>query len=565
MWLACGVSSAQLNPVIPPVKDCHGHWRPCPSCEAACLGPAPYAVSPTELGSDPRQAEPWLLTLQDAIFVALDNSQVVRNLGLVDAGSDVDLIQANTTTFDPLEARAAAAAEWGIFDPLFTTRAQWDKSDIPPGTSFSGIGTRPSQLDTADFISSVNQLLPMGSRLQADFVVDYLFNPDRPAGLDPNPQYFTFTQFGITQPLLRSLGQDVTLAPIRIAAAEAEQTDYQLKQQVLALLRSVETTYWLFYAEQKQLETIEEMIPLYREIVRIRREQAENDLGSASAVSRAEADLFRYEQRRLVQVSKIAEQQLVLRNLMGLPPSDGRYLSLAASPRTALPVETVDVAIATAVARRPDVLRQRLAVYVAQQDRLLARDALSPILDFNAFWRINGLDNDLIGSIDVQEQNEFHDWQLGVTFEIPLGRREGRNNLRAARFALQRERALLQQVAHQASFEVADAFRRITWLHQQHQIAADRLAALAEWRDAARAQFEEPPPGMGATFALENYLQTLRDYEEASATVYSILADYNGALARLEETKGTLLDTRLVSLDGDTTEALPEGLPLPGE
>ena len=556
-------ATAQLNPVIPPVKDCHCHWRPCPDCEVSCYGPPAYAVSHDELSQDPRAANAWPLTVQDAIFVALENSQVVRNLGLVDAGSDVDIVQGNITMFDPLEARSRADSEWGIFDPLWTTRIQWDKSDIPPGTSFSGIGDRPDQLDTADFVSSVNQLLPVGSRFQADFVVDYLFNPERPLGLDPNPQHFTYTQFGYVQPLLRGLGQDITLAPIRIASAQAQQTDWELKLQILALLRSIETTYWNAYAEQKKLETIEEMIPLFREVVRVRQQQASNQLGAASAVSRAEADLFRYEQQRLRQLSKIAEHQLVLRNLMGLPPGDGRHIKLIASPRIELPVETVDVAIATSAQRRPDVLRQRLAVYVAQQECLLARDALSPVLDFNAFWRINGLDNDLIGSIDVQQDNQFHDWQLGVTFEIPLGRRQGRANVRAAQFAIQKQRALLDQVAHQASFEVADAFRRITWLHKQHAIATDRLRSIAEWRDATKAQLENPAPGVGAELALEQYVQTLRDFEDASAAVYAVLADYNGALARLEETKGTLLDTRLVSIDGDTTGDLPDDLPMP--
>ncbi len=68
---------------------------------------------------------------------------------------------------------------------------------------------------------------------------------------------------------------------------------------------------------------------------------------------------------------------------------------------------------------------------------------------------------------------------------------------------------------------------------------------------------------MSSVFALELYLQNLRDSVDASSNSHAILADFNSALARLEEVKGTLLETRLVEIAGDASENLPNGLPLP--
>jgi outer membrane protein TolC len=526
--------------------------------------PLPNVPIPNpNIPTDPITGAQQLLSINQAVRIALANSEVVRNLGLVDANSQIDIIRGRMTVYDTPAAQALADSEWGIFDPLWTTAINWNKIDIPPGTSFSGIGNRPPQLDTADFITSVEQLLPLGTRFEAAYVTDYLFNPDNPPNLDPNPQYFAYQQFGVVHPLMQGNGVNVTMAPIRIASAEAERTDWRFKQEVLALVRSVETSYWSLYAEQQNLRAIEEGLPLFKEILRVREEQARGPAGTETEVARARAEVLLYEQRRLDTLSKIAEQQLAVRDLLGLPPNDGNYLALVAAPITTVPAESMGDAVTTAINRRPSVLRQRVAVYVAQQERILAQDSFRPKLDFNAFWRINGLGEDLGESMDVVGQNDYNDWQLGVLLQVPLGRRQGRANIRAADFLIQKQRALLQQVAHQTSFEIADAYRRIIWLHQMYAISSSRVEALGQWREGARAQFENPPPGLTTAVALELYLGNLRDYVDASISSNAILADLNSAYARLEEVKGTLLEQYLIEVSGDATEDLPDNLPAP--
>jgi outer membrane protein TolC len=537
--------------------------KSCPSVCAANI-PLPYIpLAEPGLATDPQTAQQWQMTIHEAIRVALSNSEAVRRLGLVDAGSDIDIISSEITVYDPLAADAAADAEWGIFDPVWTTSSQWNKQDVPPGTSFGGIGNIPPRLDLADFYSGVEQLFPSGGQFTMAYVNDYLFNPFSGSVIDPNPQYFNYTQFGVVQPLMQGFGVAYTMAPIRIAAAQAEQTDWQFKQEMLALVRSVETTYWALYAQQQNLKVIEQVLPVYREIVRVREEQSSADAGSKLELSRARADYYRFEQRRLQTMSQIAEQQLVLRDLLGLQPNDGRYIVLVAMPRSTPPIETVADAVNTAVNRRPSVLRQRLQVYVAQQETVIARSLFRPQLDFNAFWQMNGLDSEIGPAMQQIADDDYNSWNMGFTFSIPLGRREARANLRAKQYEISSARAMLNQEAHQTAFEVADAYRRIQMLEPQRQIAVERVTALNEWQEGAKAQFENPPPGMSSVFAMELYLQNLRDIVEATESSNAIIADYNSAFARLEEVKGTLLDSRLVEVEGDATGDVPNDLPMP--
>ena len=138
-----------LGPAAPfePLHYCPSEYPVCPSAAAACVEVPMHAIAEPVILTDPTAAPHWHLTIHEAIRIAFDNSQVVRNLGLVDARSDVDIIRGSVTTYDQMIASAEAGGEWGIFDPIWTGEVFWHRTDVPPGTSFSGIGNRPSELD----------------------------------------------------------------------------------------------------------------------------------------------------------------------------------------------------------------------------------------------------------------------------------------------------------------------------------------------------------------------------------------------------------------------------------
>src|SRR3954454_5149165 len=201
VWLC--MTSALANCVILPDEPtffgvpypprCEDRLGVCPSTIASrCVPIHVPPIANIQLVADPTSADHWNLTIHEAVQIALANSQVVRNLGLQqESQSDIDKIRAVITRYDPLAAAATADAQWGIFDPVLTPTMDWDHQAIPPGTSFGGIGALPPRLDTADFDSSISQLLPTGGSFVAEWRTEYLFNPDHPVNLVPNPQYFS--------------------------------------------------------------------------------------------------------------------------------------------------------------------------------------------------------------------------------------------------------------------------------------------------------------------------------------------------------------------------------------
>ncbi len=549
-----------IRPVKHFVADCHV----CPSAVAATIEvPTRHLPDANAIAAVDR-FDRWPMTLNEALSIALENSEIVRSSGLIAAqSSNTDRIRAGATAYDQRIAEYNRDGSWGIFDPVLTAEMQWQRSDLPPGLSFGGIGNRPNQLDQADFDLSLDQLTPSGTRWSVDYSTDYLFNPARPASLNPNPQHFSTLQFGVVQPLLQGLGYDVNLAPIRIASAQAEQTGWEFKREMLALVRSVETAYWDMHALQRDRTVLDETIPMFAEIVRVRESQHRSDAITDSEVARAEVNLLRYEQQRMDILSNIEEQQLVLRNLLGLDPSDGRQLEAMALPRIVLPIEEPQEAVRVALNQRPDILRQRLAVYVSSQQKIVARDSLRPKLDGVGLWRMNGLDNDVGGSLGQLFGDDYNDWELGIRLEVPLGRRKAWADVRSSDLEIRRQRALLEQVAHQASFEVADAYRRIYWLHRENDVALRRISAMKRWQVGAKKVFENPPPGTDLTDALESYVDTLKGYVEASHKQHAVQSNFNSALARLEEVKGTLLAQRDIEVQGDPTDRIHEQVDLP--
>ena len=116
---------------------------------------------------------------------------------------------------------------------------------------------------------------------------------------------------------------------------------------------------------------------------------------SASGQAQAQAQLEDFRQRNIRAKAIVMEQEATLRNLLGLPPTDGEYLYAVEEPSKAPMTHDWPHLVETAISSRPDITRKRLAIRLEELYFLQARNALLPKVDLQGLWRVNGLGEDL--------------------------------------------------------------------------------------------------------------------------------------------------------------------------
>ena len=545
---------------------------------------------------DPEAQEIWQLTLQDAIRIGLDNSEVVRVISFgaqgipvggfeptplnTGAGAGVaSSLGAGTlsTIYDPAIQETQIANALSTFDTNFTTQMLWSHSVAPFNNAISA-GTFLSgprfpiifNQDTFQYSSGVQKRTATGALIGVTHNINYLYS-NSPTNVTPSA-YTTNLQFALTQPLLGSaplaggqagppVGLEANRAPIIIARLNADSYVWRFKAEVMAEVRSIEQQYWSLAQQHVQLWSSETAVQLAEKI--LQREQNELEVGRGTTADVAEAEQ-RLEQFRLDLVTKTSDvitTERQLRNLLGLPPADDRRIVPVTAPTEARLQPDWDASLAQMITFQPDIVNQQLQVRAAELQLLVSRNQLLPQLSFNSLYQLNGLGHTLdqaesvmtgrtIKAIDplisTQQRaaglnslpgnyRDFHQWQVGLTLQMPLGMRAPLANVRQTQYALLRQRAFLQQVVHQTTHSLARFFSEVDANYKQFKTASRVRAAAATRLEAQRAFYEE------GRITIDRYLDAVSQFATAVALEAQYKTTYNISIVALEEAKGTLL------------------------
>ncbi len=549
--------------------------------------------------NDPEAQEIWPMTLPEAIRIGLDNSEVVRVIAFgaqgipiggfeptplnTGAGAGIASSLGSGTlqsVYDPAILETQIAAALANFDTAFTTSILWGNSTQPfnngvQGGSLSLTGTRfpiVSVNDSATFQAGLSKRTATGATLGIVHNVNWSYQNS--SFLVWPSAYTTNLQLQLTVPLLGSaplpgqtvsqngpVGLEANRAPIVIARLNADAAVWRFKAEVMAEVRSIEQQYWNLAQAHVQLWSADRAVTLAEEI--LNREQAELLVGRGTVADVAEAQQ-RLEQFRLdlvTRTSDVITTERQLRNLLGLPPADNRRIIPVTPPTEARLEPDWDSSLAQMLSFQPDIVQQQILVRVAELQLLIARNQLLPQLTLNALYQFNGLGQQLdaaeavmtgatlkaLNPVIANEQraaglnqnpglyNNFITWQVGFTFQMPLGMRYPLANTRQAQYVLLRSRAYLQQVVHQTTHSLARFFLEIDANYKQFKTASRLRAAAAQRLDAQRAYYEE------GRITIDRFLDAVSQYATAVATEAQYKTTYNISIVALEEAKGTLL------------------------
>jgi outer membrane protein TolC len=528
--------------------------------DPAQLPPAPLPETvPPRTVADPRPDTPeWPMSLDEAIRIALENARIIRVL------TGVTATASGQTIYDPAISNTNIDQEQARFDPTLKWDNTWSRTNTPIGAFDPTDFTRSliTSTPTDQYRSDVG--LTKTNVLGGQWSLDWLENPTRLSGssfattslfaggtafpLNPeNPHSLTLSY---TQPLLQGGGFQVNTAPIVIARLNTEQSYFQYKDAVQEMVRGVIEAYWNLvqartdrWARQIQVDQSKFAYDLAR---------TKKEVGLAAESDSAQA-LVTYNQFKASLVgaeATVLTREGALRNILGLPPNDGRRIVPVSVPASRRLEPVWDATVRVAEQRRPDIVELKLILEADKLRLLQAENQALPRVDVTALYRWNGLSGTMPNGEQIStEPGQFTDWSVGVNFSVPLGLRSERAKVRQQKLVIERDQANLQQGVHAAVHELAATARDLDSAYEQYRAfkemraAADVNVRVQNERFRTGGLAPGAPPGTPTNFTYLNVLQALNDWGTAVSSEAQQLLAYNVALANLERQTGTILET----------------------
>jgi outer membrane protein TolC len=501
------------------------------------MAPLPKLAAPATVTNPDTTSAPKELSLDEALRIALANSKAIRML----AGTDV--VSSGRTIYDAAISNTAIDVAKSVFDPVITARNSFNHTDQPlaifdPTNPFR-VRFPGNHIDNYELGLGISKKLVTGGTVSLNETYDVFQYPPGTAVL--NPQSQSALALTVSQPLLQGAGVRANVAPILIARLQTERSYFQLKDSVQELVRGVIQAYWAVvfsrtdvWAKRQQVEQGE---------FAFARSDARKKAGldTTGDVAQARVALSNFRAALITAQANLLQNEDVLRNILGLPPTEpGRLVPV--TPPTPVRVDPKwDEIVNLAGEMRPDLIELNLILEADQQNLIIARNQALPKLDAAMSYQWNGLEGTAPnGERFSSAPGQFANWSAGVNFSVPLGLRQGRANLRNAELILTSDKANLDQARHRAIHLLASNMRNLSQYYEQYK-------AYSETRTAARINLEQQIANYEAKRVIFlNVLQAITDWGNAVSSEAQALAQYNTELANLEQQTGTILESHNV-------------------
>jgi outer membrane protein TolC len=508
--------------------------------DPAALPPArlPNLPPPPTVAADspgpPREV--WNLSLNEAVRITLENAKAIRvftGLSAANSGSTIYDAAIANTVIDQQQAR---------FDPTFAAAQSHTRTENPGllSTQFSpapfaidGVG-----IDTDHTSVGLNKVNALGGRTNVGLVRDY--TELNGASLNLNPEERKALELSYTQPLLQGGGFQFNLAPIVIARLDTERSYFQFKDATQELVRGTIEAYWNLVLARVQSWAAEIQVEQAEEAYKIADARLKAGIGEKGNEAQAKVTLSQFRASLIAARANVLDREAALRNVIGLPPADGKEIVPVSAPANMRLRPDWDALLRFAEQRRPDIIELKLVLEADAQRKIQAENAALPQLDANVLYRWNGLSGRLptTGERISSDPGQFTDWSVGINFSVPLGLRNGRAQVRQQDLIILRDRANLDQGLHAAGHDLAITTRGLESSFEQYLVYRDTRAAAL---DNVLVQMANWKTGRPVLYL--NVLQALNDWGAAINSEARTLIDYNVLLANLERQTGTILET----------------------
>ena len=381
------------------------------------------------------------------------------------------------------------------------------------------------------------------------------------------PAYLTSIGAQVRQPLLRGRQTDAARTQLTVTALGRDRSRATLEQRVQNIVASVEQAYWSLVAARREVDVRRDAVALAEQQRSDTQTRIDARTAAALDIAQPTAEVERRRGDFFAAQEQAARAERTLKLLMTDDPSDPIWSqTLVPSNPPDIDSTPVDVqkGLADAMTHRPELAAASADVSVATAQTALAKDALRPQVDVVAGYTMRGLAGthnpetvtfpgvitpfpDVLGgalwtSYDALLRQRFPDASIGVSVDVPLGRRAAKGDYAAAQ--AQQRQAMLAQSSQRNRIAV-DVLDSATAL----QTAISRVQAARAGLDAAntqlRAEQERFTAGTSTNFLV---LTRQNDLEQAQLTEISALTEYRRALTEFARATGMLLTDRGITV-----------------
>ncbi len=463
-------------------------------------------------------AETLTLSVGDTVRMAVE-----RNLGL------------QVATYSPAIAETGIRKARAIYDPLLSALVDHQGSNLQAAPqSFFVDRQRNFQFD-----ASISRLLPSGATTSLSF--NNFWSRDNlglPASRFARPQLV----LSFSQPLLQGLGREVTERGITTADDATDSALADWTQQALNTAATARNQYLALVKARETLATRQASLALAREV------QAQNEgrvaAGVLAAYQLQDSRLGVLQARKNLLDAKRAEDDAADQLRATLHIEAGTAIATTPPPPGTPEVSETD-ALRTAMRRRPDIVKARVAVHTAEFNEKVSRNLALPSLALQGSGGITGLDRSYGNAFGDMSGAKYPNWSVGLSFSVPIGNNSARADVAANRMIASQARTMLAATEESAALEVRTALRALTSAHEQIGVTEQGVTAAEVLMDS---YLKRQQLGLATT---KDVLDVSAGLTQARENLTAARADYQTAFTNLWKATGELLDRQGIRLKGN--------------
>ena len=380
-----------------------------------------------------------------------------------------------------------------------------------------------------------------------------------------NPEYDSYLQLSISQPLLKGMGWNINTTNIFIAKNTKKINENRYKMNVMQTLTATSDAYWDMVYLLKELEVQKESLERAKDF--LHRIELQVEVGVLAPIEIVAAKAFvAVREESLIgirhMINNNQDRLKSMANFQDAPPGSTVNLLPIDEPKYKPVKLNVEELKELAYKNHPSYAQAKLLVANKERGLKYNRNQLLPKVELQGLVKLKGVRGDaqpVVGfdgtttqsifdgtasdSLSDMSGGDYYDYSVGVVAEIPLFNRAGRNLAAKSQIEYNTSRTSLKNVKQAIDLEVLKSVRDVDTAEQR--ILATRASRKLA-KEKLDAETKKYKVGTSTSFAVLEYQKDLT--VETSKEVKAVI-DHVKALSHLELATGTVLKNNGIVLE----------------